>query len=333
MIGRRRIEASPAAARVAAAARLAADVELGADPSDGPSRDRAGDRRDRAAARRTASGRRRDRAAELRDRAGDDRDVTANERDDASERRDLAADNRDRAAERMAAPGPSPRAEAGAEGHLSVARREAASDRAQAALDRLAAGHERSQAEHDRRHASDDRGAGAGERRDSGRDRRGASADREASARARDASAFDGLTGAYLRGAGMAELEREMARARRTGQSLVAAYVDVDHLKSVNDRRGHAAGDDLLCGVANALQSHLRPYDLVIRFGGDEFVCVMAGLALVEVATRIAGANESLVGHGSMTAGLAEMGVGDSTHTLLARADAALYRKRLERTT
>jgi diguanylate cyclase len=68
----------------------------------------------------------------------------------------------------------------------------------------------------------------------------------------RKVASVDGLTGAYLRGAGFAELEREMARAKRMQQPVVVAFVDVDRLKGTNDSRGHAAGDQMLIDVTNA---------------------------------------------------------------------------------
>jgi diguanylate cyclase (GGDEF)-like protein len=73
----------------------------------------------------------------------------------------------------------------------------------------------------------------------------------------------------------MAELEREIARATRTRQPLVLAFVDVDHLKEINDVHGHAAGDQVLQAVAETLRTTLRGYDLIFRYGGDEFVCAL----------------------------------------------------------
>ena len=108
-------------------------------------------------------------------------------------------------------------------------------------------------------------------------------------------------------------------------------FVDVDGLKAVNDLQGHAAGDRMLRAVAATLQGHLRAHDVVIRYGGDEFLCVVAGLELDEAAERLALVNADLAHdpqHGAVTVGLAELRAGDSPQELVARADARLYRTR-----
>jgi len=194
--------------------------------------------------------------------------------------------------------------------HSALVRREAASDRGE---------------------ASHDRQAGASERIEAELDRNNARADRSASARERESSSHDDLTGAYLRGAGLVELERDIARARRTEQPLVLAFVDVDGLKEVNDSRGHAAGDRMLLEVAKMLSAQLRSYDLIIRFGGDEFVCAISRLTMAEAAKRFALVNAALAEApepGSITIGLTELRPDDSPEHLLARADAELYRER-----
>ena len=188
---------------------------------------------------------------------------------------------------------------------------------------------ERTMASWDRKEARDDRAEAAG-------DRRGASADRWASASERAAAALDELTGAHRRGAGFVELEREMARARRTAQRLVLAFVDVNGLKSINDSRGHTAGDRVLREVVATLRARLRSYDLIIRFGGDEFLCAIPGVTMHEAAERLAAVNTSLATspeHGSVTTGLAELRPDDSFEDLIARADAALYRERQQHAT
>ncbi len=88
----------------------------------------------------------------------------------------------------------------------------------------------------------------------------------------------DELTGTLRRGAGMAALQREIDRARRLKEKgLAVIFIDVDGLKEVNDHDGHAAGDERLRATVAAMRERLRSYDLVIRYGGDEFICVLTG--------------------------------------------------------
>jgi diguanylate cyclase (GGDEF)-like protein len=233
-----------------------------------------------------------------------------------------------------------------------VARQEAASDRREASQDRRAAADERRQAERDRDTAWADRDAGADERElssiDRGtasrdrvfgaggrvhaeRDRSTASADRGASADERESASVDGLTGVHNRTAGLVELEREIARAKRTEQPLALAFLDVDQLKAVNDSGGHAAGDRVLVEVANAVKAQVRPYDLIIRYGGDEFLCACSGLAATEVTRRLGLVNAVLAeasGHASISTGITMLRSDDTADDLIARADAALYRER-----
>jgi diguanylate cyclase (GGDEF)-like protein len=111
----------------------------------------------------------------------------------------------------------------------------------------------------------------------------------------------------------------------------VLAFADVDHLKAINDSRGHAAGDGMLIEVANALRGKLRSHDLIIRWGGDEFVCALPGLTMVDATKRLALVQAALAEgseRGSATVGLAELQRGDTPESLIARADAALYRER-----
>jgi diguanylate cyclase (GGDEF)-like protein len=98
--------------------------------------------------------------------------------------------------------------------------------------------------------------------------------ERERDALRRDALS-DPVTGVANRRSLMARADYEIARHRRAGQSFALVMLDLDGFKQLNDRFGHAAGDDLLRDVAGALRRDMRAQDTVARFGGDEF-CVLA---------------------------------------------------------
>ena len=98
--------------------------------------------------------------------------------------------------------------------------------------------------------------------------------ERERDALRRDALS-DPVTGAANRRSLMSRAEYEIARHRRADQTFALVMLDLDGFKQLNDRFGHAAGDDLLRDVAGALRRAMRAQDTVARFGGDEF-CVLA---------------------------------------------------------
>jgi diguanylate cyclase (GGDEF)-like protein len=164
-------------------------------------------------------------------------------------------------------------------------------------------------------------------------DRERAAQDREAAARDRDflrsemeRSQLDELTGAYRRGMGEILLRHEMSRAQRLGASLVLAFIDADRLKEVNTHAGHAAGDALLRQIFDGLQARLRPYDPIVRWGGDEFVCTVSGVIPAEARIRLEQAAVDLGAldpQVSITFGVAAMEPGDTLAALVSRADAA----------
>ncbi len=103
----------------------------------------------------------------------------------------------------------------------------------------------------------------------------------------RRSSLRDGLTGLLNRHAldqCLIYLERTTQRSREV---LTVAMIDIDHFKRLNDDHGHAAGDDVLRGVAAWLQRHFRATDLVARYGGEEFVVAFPGAANEEIACRL----------------------------------------------
>ncbi len=143
----------------------------------------------------------------------------------------------------------------------------------------------------------------------------------------------DELTGAHRRTSGLFELEREVIRARRTNQVFTVVFIDIDGLKAVNDLHGHAAGDDLLVLVADTIRNNIRPYDLLIRFGGDEFLCGALGLDASEMMERFEIVNMELdLGGGTnVTAGFAELLENEPLSDLIRRADDDLYERRKQK--
>ncbi len=147
----------------------------------------------------------------------------------------------------------------------------------------------------------------------------------------------DSLTGLLNRGAGEEELERELHRAARVGPPFGVLMLDLDHFKAINDGRGHEAGDRVLRAVAQTLEGFTRAQDLVIRWGGEEFLAILPGVDLegaVAAAERIrVGVSETPVhlagGSLHVTASLGVAAVpsgGRAKEELLAAVDAALYR-------
>ena len=175
-----------------------------------------------------------------------------------------------------------------------------------------------------------EREAAAGEREEARHDRAGSASDRRSADAALSNATIDALTGASLRGPGLLALEGQVALATGTGQPLGLAFVDVDGLKGVNDTDGHSAGDLLLAEVTKALRAHLRPSDLVVRIGGDEFVCALLGLEGAAVALRMDAANRTLAAAtgASVTFGVAQAEAGDTADSLVDRADVQLYLQR-----
>ena len=109
------------------------------------------------------------------------------------------------------------------------------------------------------------------------------------------------------------------------------AFVDVNGLKEVNDSQGHLAGDKLLKLVGTTILSNVRPYDVVTRYGGDEFVCGMPNMSAAEAKRRFETITEKLSAvdaEHSITFGLAEAQPLDDLSALIARADLALLEAR-----
>lgn len=170
------------------------------------------------------------------------------------------------------------------------------------------------------------------------RDRAAAAAERVAAARdlAR-ARAYlllahqDELTGAMMRQPGLLRLQEAVAQAHATAAPMVVAFLDVDHLKVVNDSHGHAAGDELLREVGAAIGQALRSRDVVVRYGGDEFVCGLPNAVLGDALLRIEQVSDLLrraLPGARISFGLAALRPGESCESVIARADRDMYAAR-----
>ena len=143
----------------------------------------------------------------------------------------------------------------------------------------------------------------------------------------------DPLTGLKNRRGLDEALEEEIQRADRSGNGFGLIWLDIDHFKSINDQLGHQAGDEILCRIALWLKATLRTYDHPGRWGGDEFVILLAPcdpLTLEHVARRI---RETVEQESRKTGTPVTVSVGgyfskpgDNIDTVLRNADKALYR-------
>jgi diguanylate cyclase (GGDEF)-like protein len=97
------------------------------------------------------------------------------------------------------------------------------------------------------------------------------------------AARTDSKTGLFTAGFWREAAGRELERARRLADPLGVLMLDLDHFKSFNDRMGHLVGDQMLRAVADELRSQTRPYDLVGRFGGEEFVILLPGVGTAQI--------------------------------------------------
>jgi diguanylate cyclase (GGDEF)-like protein len=218
-----------------------------------------------------------------------DRDATAARRDEIARRRDLRAAALDRSLAASDVP---------------------LADKLEYVLTRASAGRDRAAA--DRARAARDRADAANER-----------ARLEAEL---NSAHLDDLTGAFRRETGRLALRHEIDRARRADGRFVLAFIDVDSMKTVNDRDGHAAGDRVLKNVVWTMRSSLRSFDPVVRYGGDEFLCGIGGVNLDEVERRFEAIGRSVQSQVGVTisVGLAGIEPDETLDQVTARADAAL---------
>ena len=153
----------------------------------------------------------------------------------------------------------------------------------------------------------------------------------------RDQSIRDHLTGLHNRRFLEESLEREVARAKRTGEPLAVFMLDADHFKRFNDQFGHEVGDMVLAELGKTIKASCRRNDLACRYGGEEFTVVLsdaAGDAAMQWGERLLAKVRQLevktsaqsVGRITISAGVAFYpDHGEDVETLLQAADAALY--------
>jgi len=156
-----------------------------------------------------------------------------------------------------------------------------------------------------------------------------------------DASRIDEKTGLLNATTWRRESSAELARSLRTGSGLAVALIDIDHFKVVNDTYGHLAGDEVLRAISRLLQLLVREYDLVGRFGGEEFALLLpqtdemgarniaerirAQIADLRVTATSSSGTEPIALTVSIGVAMLD-GTGADLTELLAAADAALYR-------
>lgn len=151
-------------------------------------------------------------------------------------------------------------------------------------------------------------------------------------------AALDPLTGIYNRRFGLSRLRDEYTRSIRTGNALGVMMMDIDHFKQVNDTYGHIAGDRVIKNVAHLARQVLREGDILIRYGGEEFLLLLPGASREDVG-KVAERLRYIIKSSSIPYGesqiLVTISVGCDSYPeseiktemdLIANADEALYR-------
>ena len=150
---------------------------------------------------------------------------------------------------------------------------------------------------------------------------------------ARQQANTDALTGLANRRSAMQALDREIMRARQSGEPLALLVFDVDHFKAVNDTHGHTHGDLVLTEIGRIIRRQKRDGQFAARVGGEEFLMILPG-ANGRAASAAAERLRLAIDHGTsssnnpsvtVSVGHAALGPGNTSLTLFARADEALY--------
>ncbi len=156
----------------------------------------------------------------------------------------------------------------------------------------------------------------------------------------RELAATDPLTGTWNRRRLFEIAEEEVQRSERYARPLCVAMLDLDHFKGVNDRFGHAVGDEAIRLVARAIRGTIRRQDEIGRYGGEELMIVCPETELDEAAivierARAATSDLTLMHEGervplTLSAGVVARGKGEPLREVVRRADAALYQAKTE---
>lgn len=149
----------------------------------------------------------------------------------------------------------------------------------------------------------------------------------------RHLSSIDTLTGLNNRRSFTKAFTSEVTRVERNKEPLSLLLIDLDHFKQINDVHGHKVGDEVLTATGRYLRSHARPYDVLARWGGEEFIMLLAKTNEDEadrIAERIRegmqdGLDQASPVSVSASIGVSQYQVGDSLEGLAERADKALY--------
>ncbi|MGH7590872.1 MAG: GGDEF domain-containing protein [Gemmatimonadales bacterium] len=156
---------------------------------------------------------------------------------------------------------------------------------------------------------------------------------RDALAREHGLSRTDPLTSMLNTRAFHDDAVRALGTCRRSGRPVTVAYIDLDDFKSVNDRLGHRAGDDLLRRVAGRLGASVRPGDVAARVGGDEFVVLFPDIGPREAALTMERVRTALFGDPTPGISPIKCSIGavtylrppDRVDSLIQRADREMY--------
>jgi len=161
--------------------------------------------------------------------------------------------------------------------------------------------------------------------------------DRVKTTRLYDLSILDPLTGLHNRRFGEQCLKEAIDRARTTGDCLAVVLLDLDYFKEINDKFGHAVGDLALKEFSHSLRKAIRACDTPVRLGGDEFLLVLPECPRDKVRVILERLGTPAIHcdgikiHVCSSSGNSQYEYGDTSETLLARADEVLYAKKAAR--